>query len=132
VNDELHDFWDDKTFDQALFALVVYMQVLDRFSELIKKDKANFLFLQRLRFWAVSLAKAYVENAATEIDKLLQSEAEFKKWFEEFWKLFMQTVVPAHQSAQNDQITNFALVRNEGRWQQAKRAFVLLQKSGAY
>jgi hypothetical protein len=132
VNDELHDFWDDKTFEQGLFALVVYLHVLTRIKELIKKDRVAFHFLQRLRFWAVGLARTYVENAATDIDKLLQSEAEFKKWFDDFWKLFMQTVVPAHQSAENDGITNFSLARSDGRWQQARQTFGLLQKAGAY
>src|SRR5581483_4934763 len=98
INEELHDFWDDKTFEQALFALLVYLQVLRRVKELIKKDKVSFHFLQRLRFWAVSLAKTYLDNEGVDLDKLLQSETEFKKWFDDFWKLFMQTVVPAHQS----------------------------------
>jgi hypothetical protein len=69
---------------------------------------------------------------ATDDARVLQTEAEFKKWFDEFWKLFMQTVVPAHQSAENDGITNFALARSDSRWQQARRTFGLLQKSGAY
>jgi hypothetical protein len=36
VNDELHDFWDDKTFEQGLFALVVYLHVLARMKEPVR------------------------------------------------------------------------------------------------
>ena len=132
VDGELQDMWDDKSFDQAIFAVIVYLRVLQRTKELIRKDKVAFHFLQRLRFWAVSLARLHIENYGSPIDVVMQSESEFKKWFDEFWKLFMQTVIPAHQSAQNDNISNFALVRNEGRWEQARRAFYLLQKAGAY
>jgi hypothetical protein len=129
IDGELYDFWDDKAFEQTLFAILTYLRIIQKIKELIKKDKADFHFLQRLRFWAVSLARTHTENAKIDLDKLVDSETEFKKWFEGFWKLFIQTAVPAHQNAQNDGITNFALVRNEGRWQQAKRTFSLLQKS---
>lgn len=132
VDGELYDFWDDTTFDQCLFAFLVYLRILKRTKELIRKDKISFHFLQRMRFWGTSLARVYFDNAPSELDKLIQSEAEFKKWFDAFWKLFMQTIVPFHQAAQTDGVTNFALVRNEGRWQQARRTFSLLQKSGAF
>jgi hypothetical protein len=132
VDGELHDVWDDKGFNQALFVVLVYMRTLQRTKELIKKDKSGFFFLQRLRFWAASLARAHIENYGSPLETVLESENEFNKWFDNFWKLFMQTVIPAHQSAQNDGISNFALVRNEGRWSQARRTFTLLQKSGAY
>jgi hypothetical protein len=42
----------------ALFSIILFLKVMERTKELIKKDKEEFFFLQRLRFWAVSLARA--------------------------------------------------------------------------
>ncbi len=95
------------------------------------KDKARFSFLQRLRYWGVSLAKEYGDVLKTDASKIMASRAEFDKWFEDFWKAFLQTTLAAHQRAEEDKISNFALVRNETRWKQAKEHLSTLVMAGA-
>jgi hypothetical protein len=65
-----------------------------------------------------------------QVSDLLHSDAEFKKWFERFWKLALQVSITAHHNASDDGISTFALVRNETRWQQTRRQFVALLKAG--
>ncbi len=62
----------------ALFSIIVFLKVMDRTKELIKKDKEEFFVLQRLRFWAVSLARAYVDTDQVRVGDLLHSDAELR------------------------------------------------------
>jgi hypothetical protein len=130
VNGELVEFWSDSEVELALFSIIVFLEVMQRTKALIKKDKEEFFFLLRLRFWAVSLARAHVDTKQLGVSDLLESDAVFKKWFDQFWKLAIQVFVTAHDNASNDDISTFALVRNETRWQQTRRSFVTLLKAG--
>src|SRR6266496_2156947 len=77
---ELAEFWSDSDFEVALFSIIVFLQVMQRTRTLIKKDKEEFFFLQRLRFWAVSLAKAHMDTNQLRVNDLLESDVAFKKW----------------------------------------------------
>src|SRR5262249_58241660 len=129
VNGELAEVWSESDFETALFAIIVFLKVMERPKAYIKKDKDEFFFLQRLRFWAVSLARAHIDTNQLKVSALLHSDAEFNKWFDQFWKLAMQVFIPAHDNASNADISTFALVRNEMRWLQTKRSFVTLLKA---
>jgi hypothetical protein len=131
VGGEIAEFWSDSEFELALFSIVVFLEVMQRTKALIKKDKEEFFFLQRLRFWAVSLAKAHVDTNQLRVSDLLESDAAFKKWFDQFWNLAMQVFTMAHENADHDDISTFALARNETRWQQTRRSFVKLLKAGS-
>ncbi len=130
VNGELAEFWSDSDFEVALFSIIVFLRVMHLTREFIKKDKEEFYYFLRLRFWAVSLARAHVDTNQLRVSELLNSDAEFKKWFDQFWNLVIQVFVTAHDNAFNADISTFALARNETRWQQTRRTFVTLLKAG--
>ena len=124
------DFWTGNQFEQVLFAVQTYFAILAKTKELIKRDKTEFFFLQRLRFWGVTLAAIEIEEKKLSISNILQSEPSYRAWFEDFWKSSFQVFGIAHDQAQNDKISNFALARNETRWAQVKRSFVRNIKAG--
>jgi len=130
VNGELAEFWSDSDFELALFSIIVFLRVMQLTREFIRKDKDEFYYFLRLRFWAVSLARAHVDTNQLRVSELLNSDAEFKKWFDQFWNLVIQVFVTAHDNAFNADISTFALARNETRWQQTRRTFVTLLKAG--
>jgi hypothetical protein len=124
------DFWTETEFENALFAVTTYFAILAKTKDLIKRDKAEFHFLQRLRFWGVSLAAVHIDEKKLAVRELLQSEAAFKSWFDDFWKASFLIYGSAHDQAQSDKISNFALARNESRWAQVRKSFLRNLKAG--
>ncbi len=126
IDGELRDSWAEVEFNETLFATIVFFKIVSRIKELIKTDKARYFFLQRLRFWALSLARIYLDEKKLEFVDLLTSQKAFDDWFSEFWKTIFRDLVNAYMSAQEAKISNFALARNEKRWNATKDAIVLI------
>jgi hypothetical protein len=125
VDGELRDFLTEDEFSRSLLGIMLYKAVEEKIAEAMKRDK-GFVFLRRLRFFALSLGTIYIDvkypnKSAAE---LLGSQSEFKKMFEEFWLLAVRELNDVHyQATETDKITGFALVRSEQRWKALKDKF---------
>jgi hypothetical protein len=128
---EIVDVWNDETFNQAVLAVLVFLELMDRIKNLITQNKSEFYFLQRLRFWGVSLFKEYISAKSILLEDLLVSRTKFDECMDVFWKALIQNLIIAHQGAVRDNISNFALVRNDSRWSETKKTFLLMVKAGA-
>jgi AIPR protein/Restriction endonuclease len=118
VDGEIRDFWPEEDFSRTLLAIALYKAIEDKISASIRRDK-TFLFLRRLRFFALGLAAVYFElkYANKTAAELLRSDAEFRKLFDDFWLLAIRELNDAHyQATEVDKISGFALVRSEQRW----------------
>ena len=125
VKGELRDFWSDTEFDDALLSICLYKAIEDRINEAIKKDK-SFLYLRRLRFFSLGLARIYIEirHPDSPSAEMLASEAAFSQMFADFWSVSVRELIDAHhQATEVDKISGFALVRNEQRWRAVKEKF---------
>lgn len=125
VNGDLQDFWSDAEFDTVLLSICLYKAIEDRISEVIKKDK-TFIFLRRLRFFSLGLARIYIEMRYPDKSsaELLASEVAFSQMFADFWSLSVRELIDAHhQATEVDRISGFALVRNEQRWRAVREKF---------
>ena len=129
LNGKLEDSWDSNEFCRTLFATVTFLRIMQTIGKLIKQDKASYLFLKRLRYWALNLAALHVQHNKLDVEKLLASGAEFDGWFEKFWRDIFRDLVAAHRAAQEHKISNFALARNEGRWNQTRDTVQLVLKA---
>jgi hypothetical protein len=124
VNDE-RDFLTDEEFSYSLLAIMLYKAVEEKIAETMKRDKA-FVFLRRLRFFALSLSKIYIDAKYPKKSAadLLASQSEFKKMFDEFWLLAVRELNDVHyQATETDKSTTFALARSEQRWRALKEKF---------
>ena len=126
VGGVLNNYWEEKDFYETIFAIIVYIEIVERINVHIKQDKVKYFFLQRLRFWALSLSALHIEKKAIDFSALLASEKRFKEWFSEFWRDIFRDLVQAYKSAQEAKISNFALARNETRWNNTKETVALV------
>jgi hypothetical protein len=93
---------------------------LEKIKVHLKHDKTKYFFLQRLRFWALSLARVHIDKKGFKYEELLASKKSFDDWFSDFWRDIFRDLVQAFNAAQEAKISVFALARNETRWKSAK------------
>ncbi|MDZ4056598.1 MAG: AIPR family protein, partial [Polynucleobacter sp.] len=129
IDGELRDIWTDDEFDETLFAIVTFFSIMYKIKLHIKQDKANYFFLQRLRFWALSLAHLHIRAKKIHFEELLASEKKFEDWFAGFWRDIFRDLVQAFKAAQESKISNFALARNETRWNTTKETVELVLRA---
>jgi hypothetical protein len=128
VNGEIPAFWPEETFEEALFALIIYKRIEELINGLVKKDR-KFLWLRRLRYFALALAAEHLKVARQNQSELMQTRAAFSKWFDTFSKECLRALVEAHQQAfEFDKTTVFALARSEQRWSATRSKFVTLME----
>ncbi len=120
IDGDLLDGWTDEQFYETLFATVVFLELSTRIKKLIKQDRSKYFFLQRLRYWALSLSALHLRAKKSDYRDVLEASAKFDKWFDEFWRDIFRDLVAAFQAAQSDRISNFALARSESRWNNIK------------
>ena len=126
INGELPTFWPQEVFDETLFALITYKRIEELIDERVKKDR-KFLWLRRLRYFALALAAEHLKATGQIRTELMESRAAFVKWFDEFWKECSRALVDAYQQAFDvDKTTVFALARSDQRWAAARNKFVTL------
>jgi hypothetical protein len=122
---ELVSFWEEVEFERSLLAITLYKSIEDRISEVVKRDK-SYVYLRRLRFFALALARVYIDirYADKSSSDVLSSEIGFRKLFDEFWSASLRELIEVHHRAtEEDKISGFALVRNEQRWRSVKERF---------
>ena len=125
MDGELPTFWSDEEFHSALLALTLYRMIEERISDAIKKDR-TFVFLRRLRFFSLGLARIYlqIKHPDKSPSEHLHSEAAFRKLFDDFWSVSVRELIDAHhQATEVDKISGFALVRSEQRWKAMREKF---------
>ena len=131
VNDETADFWPDDTFEEALMAVISYREIERRITDIIKKDR-KFLWIRRLRYFALSLFKLYVAEKKYDVREVLSSAANFDGVFNEFWKDAHRELISAHYDAvERDKTTVFALARSDTRWSSTREKFLFFLKQTA-
>jgi hypothetical protein len=131
INDEAVDFWPDDVFEEALLAVISYREIERRITDIIKKDR-KFLWVRRLRFFALSLFKLYIIEKKYEVAELLGSRAMFEGVFNEFWKEAHRELISAHYDAvERDKTTVFALARSDTRWSSAREKFLFFLRQTA-
>jgi AIPR protein len=126
IGGEFRDYWTEDDFNETLFAILSFFAILEKIKGHIKHDKTNYYFLQRLRFWALSLAHVHIDKKQIKYDELLASQKKFDDWFSDFWRDIFRDLVQAFKAAQDAKISNFALARNETRWNTAKNTVELV------
>lgn len=125
VDGDLVDFWPDLEFSRTLLAIMLYKFIEDRISATIKKDKA-FVFLRRLRFFALALSSIYLQfkYPTKTAEDLLKVDSEFKRMFDEFWNVVIRELNDVHyQATEIDKVSGFASVRSDLRWKGLKEKF---------
>ena len=117
------DFWSEPIFRTCLIAVIAYFRIEQQVQETVKRDRQKFLFLRRLRFYALALFAMYCNIRGLTVEELLKSKAKFEEIFSDFWKDALRELISAHIDAQRDKITAFALARNDARWANIKEKF---------
>jgi hypothetical protein len=131
ISDEAVDFWPDEVFEETLLAVISYREIERRITDIIKKDR-KFLWIRRLRFFALSLLKLYVAEKEYDVAELLGSQAVFGEIFDEFWKDAHRELISAHYDAvEKDKTTVFALARSDSRWSSTREKFLFFLKQTA-
>lgn len=129
VDGHLHDSWTEPVWNDSLLSVVISLACHKKINQLIKENRSEFFFLQRLRYWMISLAVLHISIKNINKAELLTSSAKFSNWFDAFWRDVIRDLVAAYQAAQKDRISNFALVRSETRWQSTRKQFELVLKA---
>lgn len=125
------DFWPDNAFDEALLAVISYREIERRITDIIKRDR-KFLWIRRLRFFALSLFKCYVTEKKYDVAELLSSRALFDRVFNEFWKDAHRELISAHYDAvERDKTTVYALARSDTRWSSTREKFLFFLRQTA-
>src|SRR5262249_51655344 len=78
VDGQLRDFLTEDEFLRSLLAIMLYKAIEEKIAETMKRDK-SFIFLRRLRFFALSLGKIYIDAKypSKSPAELLGSQSEF-------------------------------------------------------
>ena len=99
------------------------IQVDKTINALIKRDRQQYSFLRRLRFFALALFSEYQRIKGLTDEELLRSRAQFESVFAEFWLDALREFISAYIDARREKMTVYALARNEARWSQINEKF---------
>lgn len=124
VNGTIEVAWSDKTFVESVVAVAFYKEI-ERVVEKAKKKDKKFVFLRRLRFFALGLASVYL--ATKEIDGahlVTARHGGFREAFDEFWKHAVRELNSLHYDFVTESGgTLFALTRSESKWRSIRSKF---------
>lgn len=124
VDGEIHPVWSNQTFQESLLAIAFYLRI-DQEARDLAARRDDLRFMRRLRFHALSLAGIYAQRklSAELIGELLLNKQQFDKCWREFWPICATMVEDGYSNAEEQNVTMFAFVRSEERWQQMVRRF---------
>jgi ParB-like nuclease domain len=110
-------------FQDALLAVIAYREIEERITAIIKKDR-KFLWMRRLRWFALSLFRLYIAEKQLDTTEMLGSRSLFQGVFSDFWKEAHRELISAHYDAvDRDKTTVFALARSDTRWSAMRDKF---------
>ena len=128
IDEELADFWPEQVFQDALLAVISYREIEERLTAIVKKER-KFLWMRRLRWFALSLFKLYIAEKGLDVVELLGARSLFQDVFNEFWKEAQRELISAHYDAvERDKTTVFALARSDTRWSAMREKFQIFLK----
>jgi AIPR protein len=123
IDSEPVDFWPEEVFQDALLAVIAYREIEERLTAIIKKER-KFLWMRRLRWFALSLFRFYILENNLDVVELLGNRSLFQDVFNAFWKEAHRELISAHYDAvERDKTTVFALARSETRWSAMRDKF---------
>lgn len=124
VNGILEDIWSDDTFMEAVAAVVFYKKIESAIDAIKKRDK-KFIFLRRLRFFALSLAAVYLDKLQMDGVELVRGDKNrFEVTFDAFWTEALRELNSVHHDfVIENKGTLFALVRSDAKWRGVKAKF---------
>jgi hypothetical protein len=122
VDGELVSHWPEAELKKTLFAVLVYQEIEDRINDRIKRDR-KFLWMRRLRFFALALAARYLSLRHLDPEKLLAGRKEFESFFSEFWKAASLKLSDIYSDVQTEKTTMFAYVRSDQKWRSLREKF---------
>ena len=120
LDGKLQPHWPEQEFSRVLFAIVTYQHIEKKIKEISAEDK-ELRYFKRMRFWALRLASIHAANRNVHFPELLSNSSQYEIWFKSFWNDLSGELIAAHHAAAEAQITNFALVRNETRWNNTQK-----------
>ena len=125
VDGTLHDRWSDDTFERTLVAVVFYKDIEAEIERAKKKDK-KYVYLRRLRYFALGLAPIYLgRKQLNGVAMIKGSRTDYRRRFEDFWKGALRELVSVHQDFVDGakKSTLFALARSEQQWRNLKSKY---------
>jgi hypothetical protein len=123
VSGQLWTFWPEEVFYGCVATIVFYRAIETKIEE-IKKKNARFVFLRRLRYFALGLAKIYMRRSGLDILEVVGDRKKFDEKFEAFWKEALRELNSIHNGFVIDQDgTLFALARSETQWKSLSSRF---------
>jgi hypothetical protein len=123
IDGEPVDFWPEEVFQDALLAVIAYREIEERLTAIVKKER-KFLWMRRLRWFALSLFRFFISEKNLDVVELLGSRSLFQDVFNEFWKEAQRELISAHYDAvERDKTTVFALARSDTRWSAMREKF---------
>jgi hypothetical protein len=125
LSGELADFWPEEAVQDALLAVIAYREIEERISAIVKKDR-KYLWIRRLRWFALALFKLYMTEKNLDCTEMLGSRSLFQETFNDFWKEAQRELISAHYDAvEKDKTTVFALARSDTRWSAMREKFLI-------
>ena len=125
VDGTLYDRWSDDTFEQTLVAVVFCKDIESQMERAKKKDR-KYIYLRRLRYFALGLAPIYLRRKGLDGVAMIKGPStDYRRRFEDFWKGALRELVSAHQDfvEGEEKGTLFALARSEKRWRNLKSKY---------
>jgi hypothetical protein len=123
VQGRLSDFWPDEELERFLLVLAGYINLEEEIQTLISSNRSRWIFLRRLRFFALRLFRAYVDVKNVDVTKILEQRGYFDEIFKSYWAEAARVLVDAYQQAIKDGTTLFALCRSDQRWKAVNDKF---------
>jgi hypothetical protein len=127
VDGELQNSWSKGDLNECVFAIAVHDAAIVK-AKAEREINEDSDFFRRFRFHVVSLARLLHEAGGFRpINSLLESRAEFDKFFDDLWNTSRSAIFMVHELfclPEKDRISLFALVRSEKAWEKIKKTVV--------
>jgi len=118
------DFWSDERFAECVLNLSFFYAIDNKVSNLIKDNRDEFLFLRKLRYHILGLAKLFVQH--NDISHgICARAADFRKMFQNFWDSQLSYTSPIKEEAESaeDQKGLYNIVRSKVRWDKLRNMY---------
>jgi hypothetical protein len=123
VEGQLLSFWPEEVFRSCVAEIVFYKAIETKIED-IKKRNAKFVFLRRLRYFALALVPIYMRRLGLEVSEVVADKKKFGDAFDACWKEALRELNSVHHSFVIDQDgTLFALARSETQWKSLSSKF---------
>jgi hypothetical protein len=126
----LVEAWSQEEFEKSLVAVGLFL-FFDRKTKEEAAETPELRSFNRLKYFAVSLAAAYINGKVPKISvsALLNSKVEYESLCETLWGEIRRTLIRCYTDAtDNKKISIFALARSSEIFESSKKLFILENK----